>query len=418
MADAEALHRALVDGLISRRCITDPRVEAAFRAVPRHLFLPSLAPEEAYRNVAIPTKLVNGEAVSSSSQPEIMATMLEQLGLEPGHRVLEIGAGTGYNAALMAHLVGSAGEVTTIDLDEDLVDGARAHLASAGFDRVRVELGDGALGCPAAAPFDRIILTVGAWDISPAWRRQLGRNGRLVLPLAVAGTQKSIAFAHAGDGLASLSVRECLFMPLRGAFAASPPRVALGDGPGLHLYVSDPAGVDPVAAHTLVKGAPADHSTGVRATGSEVYAGLVPWTALRESEFCWLEATGAEADAGAVPYLYGVAGKYRSAAGVFEGTSAGFFMRPPSDAYPSEPEPEPKPFELYVRGFGDGALDDRLRQHARAWDAAGRPTSSGLRIRALPIDATYAPNAGEHVVEKRWTRLVLDWPRNARDKVQ
>src|SRR5882672_10470712 len=90
MADAAALHRALVDGLVSRRCITDPRVEAAFRAVPRHRFLPSLALEEAYRN-------------------------LEQLGLEPGHRVLEIGAGTGYNAALMAHLVGSAGAVTTID---------------------------------------------------------------------------------------------------------------------------------------------------------------------------------------------------------------------------------------------------------------------------------------------------------------
>src|SRR2546422_11414688 len=122
MADAAALHRALVDGLVSRRCITDPRVEAAFRAVPRHLFLPSLVPEEAYRNVAIPTKFVNGEAVSSSSQPEIMATMLEQLGLDPGHRVLEIGAGTGYNAALMANLGGRAGAAYTIHLEDDLDD--------------------------------------------------------------------------------------------------------------------------------------------------------------------------------------------------------------------------------------------------------------------------------------------------------
>ena len=418
MADAATVHGALVDGLVSRRCITDPRVEAAFRAVPRHLFLPSLAPEEAYRNVAIPTKFVDGEAVSSSSQPEIMATMLEQLGLEPGHRVLELGAGTGYNAALMAHLVGDSGEVTTIDLDEDVVDGARAHLASAGFDRVRVALGDGALGYPDAAPFDRIILTVGAWDISPAWREQLRRDGRLVLPLAVAGTQKSVAFAHAGDELVSLSISECLFMSLRGAFAAPPSRVALGDGPGLHLYVRDPAGVDAVAAHALLKVTPADHSSGVHAIGREVYTGLVPWMALRESEFCWLEATGAEADATAVPYLYGVVGKYRSAPGVFEGTSAAFLMRPPSDSCPSEPEREPKPFELYVRGFGSGALEDRLRRHARAWDAAGRPTSSGLRIRALPIDATYTPNAAEHVVEKRWTRLVLDWPHATDDTVK
>ncbi len=93
-------------------------------------------------------------------------------------------------------------------------------------------------------------------------------------------------------------------------------------------------------------------------------------------------------------------------------------MRPASDSCPSEPEREPKLFELYVRGFGSGALEDRLRRHARAWDAAGRPTSSGLRIRALPIDATYTPNAAEHVVEKRWTRLVLDWPHATDDTVK
>ena len=135
----------------------------------------------------------------------------------------------------------------------------------------------------------------------------------------------------------------------------------------------------------------------------------------RESEF-WLEATGAAADAGAVPYLYGVVGTYRSAAGVFEGASAAFLMRPPSDACPGEPEPEPRPFELYVRGFGDEVLADRLRRHARAWDAAGRPSSGGLRIRALPIDAAYTANAAEHVVERRWTRLVLDWPGEADDR--
>src|SRR6266699_359977 len=156
MANAPALHHALVDALVRCGAITDSRVEAAFRAVPRHLYLPRVPLEEVYRDQAIPTKTVDGEAVSSSSQPEIMATMLEQLGLEPGHRVLEIGAGTGYNAALVAHLVGGAGEVTTIDLDEDIAQGARAHLASAGFGRVRVVLGDGALGYPAGAPFDRI----------------------------------------------------------------------------------------------------------------------------------------------------------------------------------------------------------------------------------------------------------------------
>src|SRR5262249_20804440 len=152
MADAPALHRALIDALVSRRAIKDLRVEAAFRAIPRHLFLPDVPLAEAYRNEAIPTKLADGEAISSSSQPEMMAIMLEQLALEPGLSVLEIGAGTGYNAALMAHIVGESGAVVTMDVDADLVHGARAHLAAAGLERVRVVLGDGGLGDPDGAP--------------------------------------------------------------------------------------------------------------------------------------------------------------------------------------------------------------------------------------------------------------------------
>jgi len=109
MADVAALHAALVDALLRRGAITDPRVEAAFRAIPRHLFLPDVPLAEVYRDQAIPTKIRDGEAISSSSQPEIMATMLDQLRLAPGLRVLEIGAGTGYNAALMAHIVGEKG---------------------------------------------------------------------------------------------------------------------------------------------------------------------------------------------------------------------------------------------------------------------------------------------------------------------
>src|SRR5512146_3300442 len=113
--------------------LIDPRVEAAFRAVPRHLFLPDLTPEEAYRDEAIPTKrLQTGQIVSSSSQPSIMAIMLEQLALEPGQRVLEIGAGTGYNAALIAHLVGETGHVVSLDIDQDIVDAAWLHLAATG----------------------------------------------------------------------------------------------------------------------------------------------------------------------------------------------------------------------------------------------------------------------------------------------
>ena len=128
------LHQALVEQLIKNGCITTAAVEAAFRAVPRHLFLPSMPPEHVYQDQAIPTKYAESIALSASSQPTIMATMLEQLALTPGHRVLEIGAGTGYNAALIAHIVGDTGQAITMDVDEDIVTKARDHLAAAGFD--------------------------------------------------------------------------------------------------------------------------------------------------------------------------------------------------------------------------------------------------------------------------------------------
>src|SRR5262245_19757926 len=113
--DTEALRERLVDGLIADGALRSPAVEAAFRAVPRHLFLPDVPLEAAYADAAVPTwRRSDGVPTSSSSQPAIMAIMLEQLGLEPGMRVLEVGAGTGYNAALLAHLVGPSGSVTTV----------------------------------------------------------------------------------------------------------------------------------------------------------------------------------------------------------------------------------------------------------------------------------------------------------------
>ncbi|HXV98758.1 MAG TPA: methyltransferase domain-containing protein, partial [Anaerolineae bacterium] len=148
-SDISALHRDLIDNLKERELIKTPRIEAAFRAIPRHLFLPEVNLERVYSDEAIPTKkLAGGEAISSSSQPAIMAIMLEQLDLKPGHRVLEIGAGTGYNAALMAHIVGKMGQVITIDLEEDIVAAAREHLAAAGFHQVQVLCRDGVTGYP------------------------------------------------------------------------------------------------------------------------------------------------------------------------------------------------------------------------------------------------------------------------------
>lgn len=214
--DPTTLNAALVDKLVRGGLIRSPRVEAAFRAVERHHFLPGVALEEVYRDRAIPTRRLGGRVVSSSSQPAIMAIMLEQLAVEPGMRVLEVGAGTGYNAALMASLVGPEGRVTTVDVDPEVVAAARQHLAAAGVDAVRVVLGDGRLGHPEGAPYDRVILTVSAAEVEPAWRAQLAPGGRLVMPLLLLDDlQKVVAFEERDGALESVSVASGGFMSLR-----------------------------------------------------------------------------------------------------------------------------------------------------------------------------------------------------------
>jgi protein-L-isoaspartate(D-aspartate) O-methyltransferase len=416
--DIPTLHQKLVQRLKRIACITSAPVEAAFRAIPRHLFLPSVAPEQVYRDEAIPTKFLDDQAISSSSQPAIMAIMLEQLGLEPGQRVLEIGAGTGYNAALMAQIVGPTGQVTAIDIDQDIVDAARAHLAAAGLEQVLVVCGDGGYGWAAGAPYDRIILTVGAWDIAPAWLEQLKPGGRIVLPLSLAGPQVSVAFEPAGGHLASVSIKDCGFMRLRGAFAASEDTsLKLGPEPGLRISLTGEHECDAEAIYTLLASPARDRSTGVVAKPGEVWGGLSLWLATREPALCNLSAEGELANSGIVPYLFGWKGQrmWRATKGVLGEASLALLMQPNGQP-PAPGTPRDSAFELFVRSFGPSdAPAQRLIDQVAAWDAAGRPATSGLHIRAYPHDREYAPSPGELVIPKRWTRLVLSWATPASD---
>jgi protein-L-isoaspartate(D-aspartate) O-methyltransferase len=252
------------------------------------LFLPDANLESVYQDVSFVTKKVGEIPVSSSSEPGIMAIMLEQLGLERGHQVLEIGAGSGYNAALMAHIVGEGGRVVTMDVDEDIVGNARQHLIEAGFEDVEVVCGDGGFGFPDAAPYDRIILTVASTGVLPRWVEQLKPNGRMVLPLAIKASQKSVAFEKAPGHLISTSVADCGFMMLRGPSSQRLNVVQLRPGPGLHLILNDQIQMNAEAVCEWLDAPGRDCPTGVVATPKEVWIGLNFWLALREPELCTL----------------------------------------------------------------------------------------------------------------------------------
>jgi protein-L-isoaspartate(D-aspartate) O-methyltransferase len=228
--DAAERAAAMVEALRGRHCITSPAVAEAFRSVPRHVFVPRTPLSEVYSfDTVVPTHFdAEGLSISSSSAPNIMAIMLEQLRVGPALSVLEIGAGTGYNAGLLSHLVGAQGRVVTVDLDDDITTEAREHLHAAGIDGVRVVRGDGWLGSGTAETFDRIILTVGVAEISPHWFEQLNVGGVLVMPLALRpGLQVVVAFVRDAGGLRSESLNLCGFMRLRGPHAGTDSHVAV-----------------------------------------------------------------------------------------------------------------------------------------------------------------------------------------------
>lgn len=244
--EAASLRDVLTDQLRTDNVICSDAVEAAIRATPRHVFLPGVDLQQAYANTPVYTKTgPDGVSISAASQPSIVAIMLEQLDAQPGQRVLEVGAGTGYNAALIAAIVGPSGHVTTVDVDADLVNAARDHLAAAGVDNAEVVLGDGALGHPGAAPYDRVIATVGAWETPSPWLRQLAPGGRLVVPLRLRGAaMRSIAFERDACGWVSRDSQLCGFMPLRGIADDARHILTLTEGVTLHVHkdhTTDPA---------------------------------------------------------------------------------------------------------------------------------------------------------------------------------
>jgi len=213
----EALRAAMADRVKQAGYASTSTVERVLRTVPRHRFVPDAPLEDAYADPAVITKRdTDGTPLSCASEPVVVAMQLDQLAVEPGHNILEIGAGTGYNAANLAELTGPNGHVTTVDIDPDVTARARAVLDANGYSHVQVITRDGSLGAPENAPYDRVIVTVGAFDIPQDWCRQLAPGGRLVVPLRWRGQTRSVTFVRDDDALRSDSVLLCGFVPMIG----------------------------------------------------------------------------------------------------------------------------------------------------------------------------------------------------------
>ena len=361
METPETLRHGLVDDLCAQGSIRSASVEAAMRAVPRHLFVPGVPVDKAYADDVVQIKQDDaGVPISAASQPTIVALMLEDLDVRPGQRVLEIGAGTGYNAALLAHLVGPAGRVTTVDLDEDIVEGARRGLAAANADAAAVEH-DGAEGYAAAAPYDRLIATVGTGRVPQPWLDQLAPGGRLVVPLRLRGSvARSIAFERDGDGSwSSRASRGCAFMPLRG----------IADDAG-RLVPLTPDGKVTVEVHSgqevgelvgILDGPAVERRTGVRFRPRSSFEWIWLWLACRLDNA--LSRLNAPADR-----------DLRTMVAV-DGPDLAYLALRAGEV------------DVTARGPGAAGLANRIASEVIAWDRAYRSRDVSFRLAAQGIGA-------------------------------
>ena len=211
--DRVAERDAMVRTQIEARGVRDARVLAALRAVPRHAFVPAPLADEAYTDHPLPI----GED-QTISQPYIVAVMTELAAGAPGARVLEIGTGSGYQAAVLAEL---GCEVYSIEIVEPLAKSAAVRLERLGYNRVRVRAGDGYLGWPEAAPFQAILITAAPPRIPEPLLEQLAIGGRLIAPVGTSAQQLTVVEKKA-DGLESRAVLDVRFVPMTGEIQKPP----------------------------------------------------------------------------------------------------------------------------------------------------------------------------------------------------
>ncbi len=391
----EALRARMVERVTAGGWARSGRVAEAMRTVPRHLFVPATPVQEAYDDQAVITKSdADGAALSCASVPSIVAMMLDQLDIRPGDRILEIGAGTGYNAALLADLTGPSGHVTTVDIDEEVTAQARQALNATGYRHVHVATADGALGDADHAPYDRIIVTVGAWDIPPAWWAQLEPGGRLVVPLRWRGQTRSIGFTHHHNRLRSDSVQLCGFVPMLGQDGERTGHIDTGGHVALCWDADQP--IDSAVLRGVLHQPKTTEWSTATVGAEEPFDGIWLRLTATETGTCRIAADPAAVAVG----LCTPAIPIRSPALVENNSLAYFTLRREQEGLPR--------WELGAIGHGPAGADlaDRLCEQIHAWD---RDRTTQPVITAYPADTQDDQILHAHTTNKQHTRLVVSY---------
>lgn len=333
----------------------------------------------------------------------LQAWMLEEAALRPGGRVLEVGSG-GYNAALAAELVGRAGRMVSVDINEDIATNARTALAAAGYPQVTVVCADGEYGYEPDAPYDAVLVTVNTSDVPPAWRDQLAEDGRLIVPLRMRGITRCLTLRRQGNRWKADMALQCGFVAMQGAGSDLIHRVLLR-GPDVVLLIDEdvPARMDADALRAALTGPRIEVWSPVTITRSEyaAFESLHLWLASQDRPFATL-AVDRDRAAG----LVDPQDRFTCPTFYTAGSFAYLTMRTVDDGC----------YQFGVHAFGADAaeLTKAMVNAITLWDQEHRHTS-GPSIDVYPTGTTI-PGSDRFrlLVPRRHTTAVITWPGTAR----
>ncbi|MCH0566942.1 methyltransferase, FxLD system [Streptomyces sp. MUM 2J] len=399
-ATERQLRDAMAQKLIEVGAARDPRVVAAFRAVPRHLATPDVAPAKTYEvETATITKTdENGVDISSVSAPRVQAMQIEQADIKPGMTVLEIGSG-GPNAAYLAEMVGDEGRVITEDIDADVTARAEQFVEATGYRNITVVTGDAESGVPEHAPYDRIVVTVQAADIPPAWIEQLKDGGRLVVPLRMRSMTRTVAFVRDGDRLVSDGFEQCGFVPMRGAGENRMSLAVLHDEEGAEvaLRLDGHPEPDTEALRTALRSARTEAWSGVTIGGEESMEHLDLWLTTALDNLPLMAAKPAARQRGVV-----AAASPIGLPALVDGDSFAYRRSRPTD--------EEDRYELGAIGHGPNGqkVAERLAEEIQTWDREHR--NDRAQIEVYPAGTPDDRLPAGRVVDRPHTRVTISWP--------